>query len=339
MAAQTRVTIDDVARASGVSRQTVSNVVRGTGRVGNDTAERVRAVIDQLGYAVHPGARSLRSLRTGQLAFPLDAYVEGREEVFNLDFGRELTFAAGKRGYHVLLMVPDLDAMRELIRSSRVDGFVFSNLRRHDERVALVTEFGTPFACMGRTEPDQRQPWVDVDNAAGVRMAVEHVAARGHRRITYLGCEPLNYWDSERENAYHSTMAQLGLPATAFISVNEPSSIAGAAAEALSTETPPTAIVCSGDTVAESVYEVATERGLAIGRDLAVTGFGHDVIGRNMVPSLTTVRMPIPTIVERVMRRFVREVAREPDAPGELIVPELIVGASTGSGPAEDLTD
>ena len=70
--------------------------------------------------------------------------------------------------------------------------------------------------------------------------------------------------------------------------------------------------------------------GIAIGRDLAVTGFGYDVIGRNMVPSLTTVRTPISSIVELVMQRFVREVAGEPDAPGELIVPELVVGASTG---------
>ena len=127
MAGTTRVTIDDVARAAGVSRQTVSNVVHGTGRVGAATAERVQAVVDQLGYVVHPGARSLRSLRTGQLAFPLDEYVEGKDEVFNLDFGRELTFAAGKRGYHVLLMVPSLEAMRDLIPGATLT--VFDNAR------------------------------------------------------------------------------------------------------------------------------------------------------------------------------------------------------------------
>ena len=328
MAGTTRVTIDDVARAAGVSRQTVSNVVHGTGRVGAATAERVQAVVDQLGYVVHPGARSLRSLRTGQLAFPLDEYVEGKDEVFNLDFGRELTFAAGKRGYHVLLMVPSLEAMRDLIRSARVDGFVFSNLKRDDPRVALVAEYGTPFACMGRTEPTQRQPWVDIDNAAGVRLAVEHVASRGHRSIAFFGYEPMNYWDTERADAYEASMRTLGFAPHSVITRDEPANVARAAAAAISGDA--TAIVCSGDKLAEQVYEAAAERGIAIGRDLAVTGFGYDVIGRNMVPSLTTVRTPIPSIVELVMQRFVREVAGEPDAPGELIVPELVVGASTG---------
>ncbi|GAB3611282.1 LacI family DNA-binding transcriptional regulator [Humibacter ginsengiterrae] len=321
-----RVTIDDVARTAGVSRQTVSNVVHGTGRVGAATAERVRAVVDRLGYVVHPGARSLRSLRTGQLAFPLDEYIEGKDDVFNLDFGRELTFAAGKRGYHVLLMVPSLDAMRDLIRSARVDGFVFSNLKSDDPRVALVTEYGTPFACMGRTEPSQRQPWVDIDNAAGIRLAIEHLASRGHRRIVYFGYEPMNYWDKERADAYHSTMKALGLPPQSVLTDGDPSSVARAAA--ISGDA--TAVVCSGDQLAEQIYEAAAERDMAIGRDLAVTGFGHDVIGRNLVPSLTTVRTPIRSIVELVMQRFVREVAGEPDAPGELIVPELVVGASTG---------
>jgi DNA-binding LacI/PurR family transcriptional regulator len=330
MTRQARVTIDDVARAAGVSRQTVSNVVRGTGRVGAETAERVRDVIDRLGYAVHPGARSLRSLRTGQLAFPLDEYVEAKDEVFNLDFGRELTFAAGKRGYHVLLMVPDLNAMRELIRSARVDGFVFSNLKHDDARVALVSEYNTPFACMGRTEPHQRQPWVDIDNAAGTRLTVDHVAALGHRRITFLGYRPVNYWDTEREDAYRERMAAWGLSPATVYTEGDPLSVARAAAAAISAEPPPTAIVCSVDKLAEAVYEAAADRGLVIGRDLAVAGFGYDLIGRNMLPSLTTVRMPIPMLVERVMERFVREVAGEPDAPGELIVPELIVGNSTG---------
>ncbi|GAB3795147.1 LacI family DNA-binding transcriptional regulator [Humibacter antri] len=328
MTGTTRVTIDDVARTAGVSRQTVSNVVHGTGRVGAATAERVRAVVDRLGYVVHPGARSLRSLRTGQLAFPLDTYAEDKEEVFNLDFARELTFAAGKRGYHVLLMVPSLEAMRDLIRSARVDGFVFSNLQHDDPRIDLVTESRTPFACMGRTEPGRRQPWIDIDNAAGMRMAVEHVAERGHRRIAFFGYDPVNYWDTERADAYHSTMARLGLTSNVVITPNDPSDIARAAAAAISGDA--TAIVCSGDKLAESVYEAAADRGITIGRDLAVTGFGHDVIGRNMLPSLTTVRMPIPSIVELVMERFVREVAGEPDAPGDLIVPELVVGASTG---------
>lgn len=326
-----RVTIDDVAREAGVSRQTVSNVVHRTGRVGSDTAERVRAVVDRFGYVVNPAARSLRSLHTGQLAFPLDDYNEGVDEVFHLDFGRELTFAAGKRGYHVLLMVPSLDAMRDLIRSSRVDGFVFSNLKHDDARVALATKYETPFACMGRTEPNQRQPWVDVDNAAGIRLAVEHVAARGHRGIAYLGYEPLNYWDTERADSYLSTMARLGLtPQHPVAAADDPRSIARAAAATLSGDGSVSAVVCSSDMLAEEVYRVAADRGIAIGRDLAITGFGHDVIGRNMLPSLTTVCTPIASIAGLVMQRFVREVARDPDAPGNLLVPELIVGASTG---------
>ena len=67
--AQRKVTIEDVARAAGVGRQTVSNVLNGSGRVGEAARARVLEMVDRLGYHPHQGARSLRSRRTMQLAY------------------------------------------------------------------------------------------------------------------------------------------------------------------------------------------------------------------------------------------------------------------------------
>lgn len=70
---QRRATIHDVARMAGVSRQAVSNVIRGQGRVGQTTNARVRQVIETLDYAPHSGAMSLRLQRTQQVAHPMPA--------------------------------------------------------------------------------------------------------------------------------------------------------------------------------------------------------------------------------------------------------------------------
>jgi DNA-binding LacI/PurR family transcriptional regulator len=329
MVRQRRVTIDDVASAANVSRQTVSNVLRGTGRVGVETAERVREVVDRLGYVVHPGARSLRSLRTGQIAFPLDELAMDQRDVLGLEFVRELTAAAGTRGYHVLLMTPGMDAIAELIRSARVDGFVFANLRRNDPRIAAVTDRGVPFACMGRTESFQRQAWVDIANGEMVRLAIEHVVQRGHREVTYLGYNLTEYWDAERLTGYEDTMKSLGLVPRSILTDNDEAPMARAAAEAIGGDSP-SAIVCASDELAAAVYGAAVDRGLTVGRDLVVTGVGFDVVGRGLSPSLTTVPVPMKTVAELVMRRFMYELEGGPDLPGEFIVPELIVGASTG---------
>lgn len=326
-----RVTIDDVAEAAGVSRQTVSNVLRGTGRVGAGTAERIRAIVDTLGYAPHPGASSLRSRRSGQLAYPMGETALAPDNVIVMEFTRSLARAAGEHGYHVLLTSDDARGMRDLVRSGRIDGFVLSDMfGGHDERLEVVAETNTPFAAFGRVPAHLRQAWVDVDNATGTRRATDHMVARGHRDIAYIGFDTRAYWDDERLDGYLASVAEHGLEARVESRANDRTAMTDAARALLGGPDRPTAIVCSSDEIAVSVYRAADGAGLVVGRDVAVSGFDSSIIGRSLVPALTSMRVPVDRIAELVVARFVQELERPAEDPGGVfVVPELTPGAST----------
>ena len=184
------VTLIDVARAAGVGKSTVSNVLNGSGRVGEAARARVLETVDQLGYRPHHGARSMRSRRTMQLAYFMPAIQLELTNLIMMQFMQSLLRAGAQQHYRVLVVAQDndpLDDIRSLVAGRIVDGFVLSELRPDDKRVELLTELGVPFACFGRTRPGLPQPWADIDNAEAEADAVRHVAERGYTRPAYIG--------------------------------------------------------------------------------------------------------------------------------------------------------
>ena len=325
-----RSTIDDVARAAGVSRQTVSNVVRGRGRLAETTRIRVRRAIEELEYAPHPGAGSLRSRRTGQLGHPMPAIELDPGNAIAIEFVQALVAAAGQRHHHVLLTAsrdPTIE-IEKLIRSGRVDAFVFANLEPRDRCIELVSERGVPFACFGRTEPDLPQCWVDVDNAGGIAAATRHLIDKGHTEIAYLGYAGPAYWDYERITGYQDTMAAAGLPAHPTLSENTATAITRAANELISTTPTPTAVVAGSDALAAALYSAAERNGMSIGTDLAVTGFDGSVIGRNLMPRLTTIAIPVADVAHQVIDRVLREMDGATGEPGQMVPLTLTLGDS-----------
>src|SRR5580704_7482289 len=122
-----KATIQDVADAAGVGRQTVSNVLNGSGRVGDAARARVLGAVASLGYQPHHGARSLRSRRTRQLAYVMPRAQLQPANLIMLQFLRSLAAASAKRHYSVVIVVPDgdpRDDLRRLIASRSVDAFV-----------------------------------------------------------------------------------------------------------------------------------------------------------------------------------------------------------------------
>ena len=192
-ASSRRATIDDVARAAGVSRQTVSNVVRGRGRLASTTRERVVAAIDSLGYKPHTGAASLRSGRTYRIAYPIPDAELHPDNVIMLEFLQFLVAAARLRDHQVLVTGSrgeNLEAIEDLVWTRSVDGFVLATMTDNDPRVAFLADRKIPFACFGRTSPGMPQHWVDIDNRAAIRDVTALVLTRGHTNVVYFGYTP-----------------------------------------------------------------------------------------------------------------------------------------------------
>src|SRR6201986_1758747 len=149
------LTLMDVARAAGVGKSTVSNVLNGTGRVGEAARTRVLAMVEQLGYQPHQGARSMRSRRTMRLAYLMPPIQLEPTNLIMMQFMQALLTAAARQHYGVLVVPEAADPSRDirrLVADRSVDAFVLSELRGQDPRAELLQRLGMPFACFGRTD-------------------------------------------------------------------------------------------------------------------------------------------------------------------------------------------
>jgi DNA-binding LacI/PurR family transcriptional regulator len=353
-AAAGQVTIQDVARAAGVGRQTVSNVLNGSGRVGQATKARVLETVAALGYHPHHGARSLRSRRTRQLAYVLPRIQLLPGNYIMQQFLQALAAASARRSHSMVVVVPDgdpRDEMRRLIASRTVDAFLLSDLQPDDPRVVLLAEAGIPFAGFGRIGAGLPQCWVDIDNHAAIGGAVEHVLTRGFGRVAFVGYRTANHWDHERVTGFRAGLARHGVPdeeADVLLvdEIDEASarrkirslltgvSRGGGARPGLR----PDAIVTGSDRLAAVVYGAAAELRLRIGRDLGVTGFDGSIAAGLLHPRLTSVTIPVEDIARRVIARALRQLDHGPDdSRGEVVPATLRLGESTGGRPGLDL--
>jgi LacI family transcriptional regulator len=206
--------MNDVARLAGVSIKTVSRVVNAEPGVHADTAVRVLAAIERLGFRRNVGALNLRrGSSTGTIGLVL-------EDVAN-PFYSGLTRAAEKVarrfGRQVLTGSSDEDAGRERelaleFCARRVDGLIIVPAgRQHGYLLPEITS-GTPVVFVDRPPGDVLADTVLVDNVAGTALAVEHLAAHGHREIAFLGDTPTIFTAAERLTGFREGCAKAGVP-------------------------------------------------------------------------------------------------------------------------------
>jgi DNA-binding LacI/PurR family transcriptional regulator len=335
----------DVARAAGVGKSTVSNVLNGTGRVGEAARVRVLDTVEQLGYHPHQGARSMRSRRTMRLAYLMPPIQLEPTNLIMMQFMQALLTAAARQQYRVLV-VPEAedpsDDIRSLVADRSVDAFMLSELQREDPRAELLQRLGMPFACFGRPDLGPPLAWVDIDNAAAEADVVAHIIGRGYRRPGYIGYEPRNYWDAERESGFRSGLAAAGIAGVAGEGAGllrlAGDGNARASIRSFLASAQPDAVVTGSDKIAIMVYGAAADLGLRIGRDLAVVGFDGSVGAALLQPPLTSVVIPVEDVAARIVERVHRLIEHGWDgAPGEILPTWLREGPGRGSSTASCL--
>ena len=361
-----RVTLKDVAALAGVSYQTVSKVINNKAQVSDDTRRRIHSAIEELGYHPNVIARSLQGSRTRTIAFTMRPISQGISDPFFNEFLTSMVEAAGRQQYDMLTSVTEvgaqeLETYERLIKSGRIDGLVIDGTTRHDNRLIYLAQDHFPFIAFGRSEMDLDFPYVDVDNFAGMYQVIEHLIELGHQRIAFVGLPPHSLggdgqpwgdeaaWTAgdvveqsrqsfcgyERYRAYEVALSTHNIPLDATLVITGPRWEKGgyrAATHLLDLLHPPTAIACGSDLVALGVMRAAQDRGLEVGRDLAVTGFDGIPLSAYTHPPITTVVQPIKQIGETLVGALVRLIEGEelPDADRHVVLaPKLIVRQSS----------
>jgi LacI family transcriptional regulator len=329
-----RVTISDVARAAGVSKQTVSRVLNDRSELSPDTRERVLGVIRELGYRPNVAARSLLSGRS----FTLGLVIPDLKNPFCIDIADGVQAAAREAEYHVLLYDTSESVELEtqsvrLLHERRVDGIILCSSRLPDDRLAETIRGVGPVVLVNRwaNAPDVAQ--IGADYVQGASLATRHLIELGHRRIGVLTLAVETANSQAKLRGYRQAMQQAGLAVTPNMIARTTNSIEGGVAGAdwlLDQEERPTAIVSYGDAVAIGVLHACHRRGLKIPDDVAVIGFGGSEITAYLEPPLSTVQIENREMGYQAVRLLLDRVGSAAAAPALVRTePRLIVRAST----------
>lgn len=314
--AQPRPTIDDIARASGVSKGTVSRVINGHPTVAAATRNRVQAVMEQLGYIPDPAARHL-SWRKGQtLGLSLDRD-DPMLSPYHVLFRRALEQHTGPQGVQLVDLRADLTQLTRLPSAvlvlHAVDG---------DSRLAYLQQQGVPAVLIGH------QPgafWVAPDDVRGAALAARTLTDAGHRRLAYLGVGPSQV-AQDRQRGFERAARQAGaevVPIPADFTV-----LGGyrAMRHAWEEGTRFSGFFAQSDESAVGAIAALEDLGVRVPEDVSAVGF--DGLPELPLPyPLTTVAQDIPRIAATALQLMQEAIAGQ-EPRGEFVPVTLLPGAT-----------
>ena len=293
-------TIVEVAARAQVSTATVSNVIRGTRKVSEKRAARVKAAIRDLNYFPNEIARSLKIKQTRMLVLVLPDITNP----FFPEIIRGAEDAAFARGYFLLTANTDEQPSRErrivaALRSYRVDGILLASTedsRSHDTaHIADMVSAGVSVVCLDRTVPDVPTDAVLLDNVGGAREGVRHLIQKGHRRIAIITGSLHLQTGYERLEGYKVALEDAGIPMIPSLIVEgdfrfESGRVRGE--QLMKLRSKPTAIfVCNG-VMATGVLKAFEELDITFPRDVALATFDDISLDHSFHSHLTAVVQP-----------------------------------------------
>ena len=293
------VTIKDVAALAGVSPSTVSRTCKNNPSISEETKERVRKAMAELGYEPNFQASNLASQNSRTIGIILPASAkEVYENSFYLEAIQGISHYCNGRQYMTTIVTGQdeaeiLDAVRSMSRSGKVDGFIILYSKKDDPVIDYLFNEGLLYILIGKaTQYTNQTIYIDNDNLLAGREAAEYLYQLGHRRIAYLGSDSSLMFSADRKAGYQLALASHQLPVrpeycveVKNVSENNEEAIRGL----LMQKDRPTAILVSDDILAVSLERVCLENHLAIPEDLSIISFNNSLFARLTSPQLTSI--------------------------------------------------
>jgi LacI family transcriptional regulator len=328
-------TLRDVARLAGVHPGTASRALNVETRslVNRDTAQRVLAAAEELGYTPNPIARGLKTNRS----YTIGVLIPDLTNPLFPPILRGIEDGLEEAGYTPLIANTDNDAEREIadsqaMRARQVDGIIAATARRDHRLHDSLLEAGIGLVLVNRRQSDLPVSSATVDDRMGVRLAVEHLTSLGHERIAHLA-GPLDYSTGEdRYQGFVEAMEAAGLdpqperiPLARAFTEAEGARLCG---DLLGGDF--TAIVAANDLLALGCYDVFAERGIDCPNDIAVVGFNDMPFAARFQPPLTTIRIPQYEMGAAAAGLMLERLNDSASEPREVrLEPSLVVRMST----------
>jgi DNA-binding LacI/PurR family transcriptional regulator len=315
-------TLEEVASRAGVGRGTASRVVNGSSQVSESARSAVLTAIDELGYVPNRAARSLVTRLTESVALVVS---ESDERFFGEPFFarivRGVSSALAETQHQLLLTIAQTPAERarleHFLTPQHVDGVLLLSLHGDDPLPEYLESRGLPAVLGGRPAGVEPTSYVDVDNAAGAVLAVEHLVRSGRRRIATIA-GPLDMSAGVgRLGGYRRALAAAGLgPEPDLVAYGDFSEPSGYAATADLLERAGgggiDAIFAASDPMAIGALRMLASRGIKVPDDIAVIGFDDSPSAQYTSPLLTSVHQPVEAMGREMVRILIARIKHEP---------------------------
>ena len=307
------ITIEDVAKAAGVSAMTVSRVINHGKNVRESTRAAVLEAVEQLNYSPNTAARSLaagQAMHIGLLyANPSASYLS--------QFLIGGLHAARSAGVHLVIEScesEDADEQAEVTRrfaTSDVEGVILPPPL--SESLAIMAELdslGIPVVTVAMGAPRDDSLNVRIDDRAAALEMTRYLLDLGHREIGFIKGHPNHIASHDRYQGFCDALTEAGIdcdkaPVEQGYFSYRSGLIAGE--RLLARPNPPTAIFASNDDMAAATMSVAHRRGLTVPDDLSIVGFDDTALATSVWPELTTVKQPIAAMAEAALELLIAD--------------------------------
>ncbi len=332
-----KLTLEKIAELSGVSRSTVSRVVRNHESVSPNVRKRVLGVIEETGYQPNAAARSLAGQRANVIGLVIaepaqslftDPYfpllIQGVTQATN-DYDQTLTLFLFHNHSDEEKLSP------RIIRNQLVDGLIVSGTHVDDPLVPQLIESNIPFVLVGRHE-DPRVSFIDVDNVTGAQSAVNYLIRLGYKRIGAIAGDLKNRGAIDRLDGYKRALRSRGHRVDETLIINgDYTEFSGFQAMNQLIEQEVDAVFVSSDGMALGALRALSENGCSVPHDIAMVSFDDIPAAMHAKPPLTTVRQAVRRTGAMAVETLLDILESGATPPRRLALPtELIVRSSCG---------
>lgn len=327
---QSRPTMVDVARLAGVSVKTVSRVVNGEPGVREATSRRVEEAIDRVGFLRNDGASQLRSGRTNSIGL----VVEDLGDPFYSALARAVERVSRQHGHLMISGSGEGSANQErsltgALLSRRVSGLLLVPTASDHSWLSTAVADGTPVVALDRPAAGLRADTVLTDNEGGVRSAVEHLAAHGHRHIGFLGDNPEHWTAGRRLAGFEIATGDLGLRSDTVASgPYERDELEGILTRWTSGDDAVTAVLTGNNRVTVTVLRALRATRLGV----SMVGFDDFELADVVHPAVTVVAQDPAAMGEQAAQLLFRRLAGDTSPPRSVVLLTRLVVRESGRG-------
>ncbi len=329
------ITIKDVAKKAGVSPATVSRVIADNPRISIKTKQKVREVMETMGYYPNFQARNLVANNTRTLGVIMEnSAALAFQNPFFPEVLRGISTQAHDSKYGLYLSTGATQEeiyqeVVEMVQGRRVDGIILLYSKINDPVLEYLSQSSLPFAVVGRPYKNPESvSHVNNDNIQTAKETVEYLIDLGHQHIAFVGGASDFVVSIDRMQGYKQALSEHQISFDAnytvnqdFIQGNEQDSIR----RLMALEVPPTAIVTHDDMVAYEVIGYLEDLEIRVPEDVSIIGFNNHTISKHLKPPLSTVDISIYELGLHATELVVEKITDESTPPKQVVVPSRLI--------------